>query len=318
MLEFVLREMTGKNGEFYSALDADSEHEEGKFYRWEKQEVAKVLTKDEFQLFADIYGLNVKPNFEEKFYAPQFDKPLHEIAAARKTTEDALALQLRPIRKKLFDVRAKRVRPLTDTKILTSWNGLMIRGFADAGRLLENERYVDAAKKAADFVLDKLRTKDGRLLRTYGEGHAKLNAYLNDYAFLINGLIALHQATAEKKWLTSAEQLMTKQIELFWDDARGGFYFTSADHESLIARSKTFTDGAQPSGISVSAENLVLLSQALKNADYLQRAEKTMQSAAQLLERSPAGATRMIVAVSLLVEAKEKEPEGGDPEKSKQ
>ncbi len=306
MLDFVLDEMTDPQGGFYSALDAESEHEEGKFYRWEKAEIEKLLSEDEFELMAFAYGLNGAPNFEEKYYAPQFERPVAELAAEKKVTADELDAQLKPIRKKLFDARSKRPRPLTDTKILTSWNGLMIRGFADAGRGLKIERYTEAAQRAADFTLANLRTGDGRLLRTYGQNKAKLNAYLNDYAFLVDGLIALHRATGDDKWLTAAADLTAKQIELFWDEDNGGFFFTSKDHEELLARGKTPYDGAEPSGNSVSAENLIYLASKLDKPEYLERAEKTIRSVGGLLQRAPAAAPRMMTAVSALLDAKKK------------
>ncbi len=308
MLRFVLREMTSPEGGFYSALDAESEDVEGMFYRWEKAQVQKLLTADEFKLFASVYGLDAEPNFEEHYFAPQLSRPFAETADDRKHTEAELEQQLAPIRKKLFDARARRERPLTDTKILTSWNGLMIRGFADAGRGLKDESYVAAARSAARFVLEKLRTDNGRLLRTYGQGRAKLNAYLNDYAFFIDGLIALHRATGDGQWLAAADQLMQKQLELFWDSKSGGFFFTSDDHETLLARAKNPIDGAQPSGNSVSAQNLLFLADALGKPVYRERAKATIRSFGGLLERSPAAATRMLVAVSDLLDVGQDDP----------
>ena len=307
MLQFVLRELTDTQGGFYSALDAESENEEGKFYRWERSEIEQVLTQDEYAIFAPLYGVDKEPNFEEEYYALQFAKPFPEVASEQETTAAELDSRLAPLRKKLFDVRAKRARPLTDTKILTSWNGLMIRGFADAGRLLENAEYTAAAAKAADFALSRLRTKEGRLLRTYSQGQAKLNAYLDDYAFLVDGLLALYEATNEKKWLLAADQLMAKQIELFWDPANGGFFFTSDDHEALIARGRDPVDGAEPSGNSVSANNLISLAAQLERPEYLAKAERAIQSVADLLQRAPSAAPRMLVAVANWLETKKNE-----------
>ncbi len=302
MLDFVIREMTDEQGGFYSALDAESEHVEGKFYRWEKKEVEKLLSDDEFKLFAAVYGLDRSPNFEEEYYAPQLNQPMKELASSQEMKRSELEAKLLPIRKKLLVQRSKRPRPLTDTKILTGWNGLMIRGFADAGRILKEPRYVEAAEEAADFVLQKLTTKEGRLLRTYGNKEAKLNAYLVDYAFLIDGLIGLHQATKSQRWLKEADRLMQLELKLFWDKKNGGFFFTSEDHESLLARSKNPLDGARPSGNSVSAQNLLYLGKTLKNDDYLQHAEKTVRSVSGMLAASPAAATRMAVAVGQLRE----------------
>lgn len=325
LCDFVLREMTDTSGGFYAALDADAEDEEGKFYRWEQSEVQKLLTKEEFQLFSVVYGLTGEPNFEEKYYAPQLAKPMAENAKSLKLTESELETQLAPVRKKLLDARSKRARPLTDTKILTADNGLMIGGLADAARILKNDRYLAAAIKAADFVLANLRTKEGRLLRTYstaGEegGKAKLNAYLDDYAFLVDGLIRLHQATGDKKWLTAADEITTKQIELFQDEKGGGFYFTSSDHEALFARGKNPVDGAIPSGNSVAAGNLLQLAKILKKPELVSVAQKTITSSAGLLEQSPTAAPRMAVAIPLLTaqvkpeeKKEEKKPEEEKP-----
>jgi uncharacterized protein YyaL (SSP411 family) len=303
MLTFVLREMTDESGGFYSALDAESEDVEGKFYRWTKDELEKALSDTEFELFAEVYGINAQPNFEIHFYAPQYSKTLAATAAEMKIAEAELDARLVPIRKKLFDIRAARPRPLTDTKILTGWNGLMIRGFAVAGANFKNDSYIQAASDAATFVLDELRTEDGRLLRTYGQGHAKLNAYVDDYAFIIDGLIALHDATQDRKWLDAADALMAKQIELFWDEANGGFFYTSNDHETLLARGKNPIDGARPSGGSVSAQNLVALGSRLNNPDYLAKAERTIQAVSGLFERAPSAVPRMVIAAVEWLEA---------------
>ncbi|MEC7555730.1 MAG: thioredoxin domain-containing protein, partial [Planctomycetota bacterium] len=241
------------------------------------------------------------PNFEGKFYAPQFSKPGRELAKDRKMSFEEMEKKLEPLRNRLFEARAKRARPLLDTKILVSWNGLMIRGFADAGRIFDQPRYTDAAKSAANFVLENMR-KDGRLLRTFNAGEAKLNAYLDDYAFLIDGLIALFKATKDRSWLEKAVELQEKQIELFWDHKNGGFFFTSNDHESLLARAKNPIDGARPSGISVSANNLIYLGVMMKRPDLKEKCKATILGVANLLQQSPSSATRMLIAVQSYLE----------------
>ncbi|MBI2479904.1 MAG: thioredoxin domain-containing protein [Planctomycetia bacterium] len=303
MLAFVVREMTDARGAFVSALDAESENEEGKFYRWEKAEVEKLLSPAEFKLFAQVYGLDAEPNFDGEYYAPQLSKTPKELAEQTGMSAADLEQQLLPIRNQLLTARDQRPRPLTDTKILTSWNGLMIRGFADAGRIFENESYLNAASRAAEFVLAELRTDDGRLERTYGQGKSALNAYLDDYAFLTDGLIALHRATGDEKWLQAAANLTAKQIELFWDEKNGGFYFTSGDHETLLARGRDPVDGVEPSGNSVAASNLVYLGKALDKPEYLERAKQTIDSAAGLLQQSPGAAPRLCVAYQAWLEA---------------
>ena len=298
MLQFVLREMTSPEGAFYSALDADSEGQEGKFYRWEKEHVAQLLTAGEFELFAEVYGLDQEPNFEGEFYAPQLSVPLNELAANRGSTPVELDRQLQPLRAKLLAARDQRQRPLTDTKVLTGWNGLMIRGLSDAGRVFGDERYIDAARRAADFVLEKLRTSEGRLLRTYGQGKSQLNAYLDDYAFLIDGLLGLFRASGEARWLETADSLMQTQLKHFWDESNGGFFFTSDDHESLLARGKNPADSARPSGNSVSAQNLVFLASELNNPEYLAKAKATIQAVSGVLDASPDVAPRMVLALA--------------------
>jgi uncharacterized protein YyaL (SSP411 family) len=306
LCDFVLREMTAEGGGFYAALDADSEHEEGKFYRWEKTEVEKALTADEFSLFAKVYGLDGEPNFEEKYYAPQLSKPLSETAAEMKLTEAALEARLAPIRKKLFDVRAPRVRPGIDSKVLTADNGLMIGGLADAGRLLKEPRYIAAAERAAGFILSELRTPGGRLLRTYAGGDAKLNAYLNDYAFLADGLLRLHRATGEQKWLDEAAALTAKQVELFSDERAGGFFFTSSDHETLLARGKDVSDGAIPSGNSLAAHNLIALAVLQQKPEYLPLAGKAIAATVIVTQSTPTAAPWMMTAIPALADARRK------------
>jgi uncharacterized protein YyaL (SSP411 family) len=274
LVVFLLREMTDATGGFYAALDAETDAVEGKFYIWTRAEIETALTKDEYTLFAAVYGIDREPNFEEH-YVPQLAKSREAISKDRGVSVEELEKSLAPIRAKLLEVRAKRKRPLTDTKILTSWNGQMIRGLADAGRCLKNDSYTKAADAAATFVLTNLR-RDGRLLRTHTAGEAKLNAYIEDYALLTDGLIALHQATGEERYLHEANSLTAKQIELFWDQKNGGFFFTSADHEELIAKLKDVFDGPLPSSNAVAARNLIYLAKHMGKKDHLERADKTL------------------------------------------
>ena len=297
--DFVIRELTADGGAFYSALDADSEGEEGKFYRWEKDEIGAIA--DSIQGGSDvlqIFGLNQPPNFEDHHYALSPRKTLSEVAKSRGKTFGELYESLQWFRRAALAERAKRVRPITDIKILTAWNGLMIAGLADAGRILGERKYVAAAEDAAEFVLQSLRREDGRLLRSYAGGGARFNAYIDDYAFLASGLIALHRATEDDRWLEIGKEITDQQMNLFWDDVDGGFFFTSDDHPALIVRVKDPVDSALPSGASVAAENLSYLASTFDGADYAKRLRATLQSAVPMFEKAPAAVPRMAAVLA--------------------
>jgi uncharacterized protein YyaL (SSP411 family) len=298
-LAFVSRELTDSAGGFYSALDADTDGKEGGYYVWDRSAVEAALGAEAFGPFAQVYGLAGEPNFEDQW----------ALLVDRLPSPEADA-QLVPAREKLLAVRSERARPLTDTKVLTGINGLMIRGFADSGRILKDDGYKAAAVQAADFVLRELRTQDGRLLRTWSQGQAKLNAYVEDYAYLVDGLIALHRATADERWLAEADRLTATQIEHFWDEADGGFYFTSDDHEALLARSKDPTDSATPSANAVTAGNLLYLAAALDKPDYRERAERTILAFGSLWDQAPAAMPRMATVLAELLDAPADSTEG--------
>ena len=272
-LAWVQREMTAPGGGFYSALDAESEGEEGKFYRWTNEEIQALLTDEEYQLIAPLYSLAEAPNFEGDFYALQTAQTLGTIAKQKGMEYANLKSKIRPVLSKLLAARNQRERPLLDSKILTSWNGMMIRGFADAGQILKNDKYIETAARAARFGLKNLVRSDGRMWRTHTAGKSKLNAYLDDYACFINGLLALHRVTGSKEWLDAAIRLQQKQDELFWDAQQGGYFFTAADHETLLVRSKNPADNAVPSGTTISAENLLYLASVVKPEDKVGKSE---------------------------------------------
>jgi uncharacterized protein YyaL (SSP411 family) len=311
-LAFAKRELTSPDGAFYSALDADADGVEGKFYVWTGKELDAILTeKEDADLIKSVYGADGETNFEEKYHILVLPKPLADAAKERKLTEEDLIKKLAPLRKKLFDARAKRVKPFLDTKVLTAWNGEMIAGYASAGQALENKDYVDAARKAADFILKTMRTKDGRLLRTYGAApgktaEARLNGYLDDYAFFVHGLLNLHDATKEDKWLNEAKKLTDLMIEFHADKKNGGFYYTSSDHEKLFARAKDQFDGAQPSGNSVAAHNLVRLWVKTGDDKYRDTAEKTFKAFAGTLKASPSGMATMAEALGMYLDNQKK------------
>jgi uncharacterized protein len=301
-LTFIGRELTSPEGAFYSALDADSDGTEGRFYVWTIEEIEAILTEQaDANLVKKVYGIDGTPNFEEQSFIPLLTK----------LPDDETEKRLAPLRQKLFEKRAKRVRPFLDTKVLTAWNGQMIAGYAVAGQLLDEPKYTAVAAKAADFVLAKLRNKDGRLLRTYGAppggvAEAKLNAYLDDYAYLVHGLLCLHDATKDKKWLDQARALTDVMVKYHADDRSGGFFYTSNDHEKLFARGKDQYDGAQPSGNSVAAHNLVQLWQKTGEERYRELARKTFKAFAPSMKENPSGLTTMAEALALYLDAEKK------------
>jgi uncharacterized protein YyaL (SSP411 family) len=311
-LGFVLRELTSPDGGFYSALDADSEGEEGRFYVWNEKDINAVLDRDEADLFRKVYTNEGKLNFEDKYYILVRPRSLAEVAKENKLTDEQLQAKLAAIRKKLFEARAKRERPFLDTKILTAWNGQMIAGFAVAGQALEEPKYTEAAARAADFILKEMRTKEGRLKRTYGAAPgkpatARLNGYLDDYSFLVHGLLCLHDATGDKKWLTEAKALTDTMIDFFGDKDRGGYFYTSRDHEKLFARSKDRHDGAQPAANSVALRNLVRLWDKTGDDKYQAAAEKGFKAFAGPLKSDGSNLPAMGQALAQYLDVQEKQ-----------
>ncbi|MBX3414896.1 MAG: thioredoxin domain-containing protein [Pirellulales bacterium] len=293
LLAMVERDFLSPEGAFYAALDAESEGREGGYHAWKKADLEAALSAEEFAAFAPVYGLTRSPNFEDDLYVLLLAQSPAEVASQLGIDEAELQSRLTTAREKLLALRHERPQPLTDTKILTDWNGLMIAGFADAGRVLDRDEYLATAKRAAEFVLAKLRGDDGRLAHVYAGGSAKAGAYLDDYTNLVAGLIALHRATGDARWLDEADALTRKQIELFWDTETGGFYFTSGDHEDLLARSKRGVDSATPAGNGVAALNLIALAQLRDQPDYLDYARKTIAAFGGLAERAPSAVTTL-------------------------
>ncbi len=277
---YVLRDMTSTEGGFYSAEDADSEGEEGKFYLWDRQELIKVLGEKEGELFAKVYNATPDGNYFEEatghrtgtnhFY---LEDAIDEIAQQLEMDANELIQRLEGSRKKLFDVREKRIHPYKDDKILTDWNGLMIAAFAKGAEILNNATYAQAAQKAAQFIEKKL-TKDGELLHRYRQGQAGIVANLDDYAFMIWGLLNLYEADFNVVHLERAIQLQDIMMKKFWDTEHGGFFFTVDNNPDLIVRQKDVYDGAIPSGNSVSMLNLYRLSRITGKTEYEENAQK--------------------------------------------
>jgi uncharacterized protein YyaL (SSP411 family) len=298
-LEYIKREMLDERGGFYSTQDADSEGEEGKFFVWTPDEIESILGERDAQAFSFFYDVSDDGNFEGKnILNVQFTVE----AAARALKIDASEIEaiLDRSRKKLFDEREKRIKPHRDEKVLTSWNGLMLSAFAEAAATLRDESYFAVAKKNAEFLLGNLQA-DGRLLRTWKDGRAKLDAYIEDYANLADGLLELYQAGGEIRYLDEARRLSDEMIDRFWDKEDGGFYFTADDHESLIVRNKDFTDNATPSGNSAAADVLLKLSKIIGDESYSRYATKILGIAAKQARRYPQGFGRALSAMEFAI-----------------
>jgi hypothetical protein len=284
-LDYVLREMTSPDGAFYSATDADSEGEEGKFFVWSQKEVEDVLGPGpETSRFLRYYGVTAGGNFE--------GANILNVAHPDEAEWAALA----PARAKLYEVRARRVPPLRDDKILAAWNGLMLSGFAVAGRILGEPRYVAAAARAARFVLDRMRPA-GRLARSFKDGRPGPAGFLDDYAFVVAGLLDLYEAGGDRRFLEEALALAGETERLFADAARGGWFMTAGDHETLLAREKPAYDGAEPSGTSVALSNALRLAAFTTDDRWRQIADRAFTVVGPVLASRPMALTEALLAV---------------------
>jgi hypothetical protein len=303
VIAYVQRDLAAPEGVFYAAEDADSEGREGAFYVWTTAEVQAVLG-DDAEAFMACYNLEPDGNFLEEATREKtgenvlfLRKPLAELAQERGEDVQALTARLAVARERLHTVRQQRPRPLLDDKVLTDWNGLMIAALAKAGRVLREPAFLDAAHRAADFLLTTLRTPEGRLLHRYRGGVAGLQATLDDYAFLIWGLLECYQATFDPHPLKEALRLQDEQIARFRDEDDGGFFFTPDDGEPLLARAKELYDGAVPSGNAVTLWNLVRLARMTGRADLEQHADALIRYAAGQVRRMPSGFAAFLVGL---------------------
>jgi uncharacterized protein len=311
VLDYVVREMTDANGGFYSTQDADSEGVEGKFFVWSLDEVKQLLSERDAVVFAEYYNVTSGGNFEGENIL-NVTRDLSETAAAERMAIEDLKRTLERARKILFEAREKRVKPARDEKILTAWNGLMLASFAEAAAILDRADYLAIATQNARFVLNNLR-RDGLLLRTYKDGQAKLNAYLEDYAFFIDGLVTLFETSGELQWLEEARSLTATMIEEFWDDEEGGFFYTGRSHEDLIVRSRDFFDNATPAGNSVAAEVLLRIGLLTDNSDYQRRAATILRLTASAAQRYPSGFGRLLCALDFYLATPKEIAIIGDP-----
>ena len=300
-LDYVLREMTDSGGGFYSAQDADSEGEEGKFFVWTPEEIMDVLGEEDGRVFSGYFGVTPNGNFEGKNILNVPRDP-EAFAAEHELDQEQLDSIVARGRTKLLDVREQRVHPLLDDKVLASWNGLMLRSFAEAGAVLGRADYLEAAVKNAEF-LTTVMYPQGRLLRTYRNGEAKLLGYLEDYSCVADGLIALYEATLDLRWLENAVAMADSMIELFWDEATGGFYDTGSDHEALVIRPRDVFDNAQPCGGSVASDILLKLAVFTGNDDYAAKAAVPLRSLHEHMARSPGGTGHWLSALDFYISA---------------
>jgi uncharacterized protein YyaL (SSP411 family) len=296
-LAYVCREMTDPSGAFYSTQDADSEGVEGKFFVWHPAEVYSLLGPEEGEIFCRYYDITEEGNFEEANIL-HVEETVEPFAARMGRSQEEVTALLARGRQILFQAREGRVKPGRDEKILTAWNGLMLRSFAEAARALNREDYLAVAIRNADFLLTQMREGD-RLRRTHHQGQTKLNGYLEDYANTIDGLLALYHASFDARWFEEALRLTEAMIRYFHDEEGGGFFFTSHDHETLIARSKDFYDNATPSGNAVAADLLLRLARYTGESRYQDLAEEIFRQVAAVIPRMPTGFGHLLSAIDL-------------------
>jgi uncharacterized protein YyaL (SSP411 family) len=301
---YVLRDMTAPEGGFYSAEDADSEGEEGKFYLWTQEEVRQAVGNEELDFVTQIFNIEKDGNFVEQATGRKSGtnilhvrKSPAELASDLNLSQHDVQNNLEAIQQKLFARREKRVHPMKDDKILTDWNGLMIAAFAKGAQAFDEPEYAEAARHAANFVLGNMRRPDGRLWHRYRDGQAGVQANLNDYAFLVWGLLELYEAVFDAKYLEVAVELTGDMLRHFWDEDGGGLYLTPQDGESLLVRKKEVYDGAIPSGNSVAMLDLLRLGRMTATPDWEEKAAAVGRAFSRSVEQSPSAHTQLMVAL---------------------
>jgi uncharacterized protein len=305
---YVLRDMTAVEGGFYSAEDADSEGEEGKFYLWTYDEVKQVLNPQEADLFIKVFHIEKAGNFPAEADGGKtgrnilyLSQPLEEIASMINVSVPELRKRLELIRRQLFDHRETRIHPYKDDKILTDWNGLMIAALAKGARVIDEPEFANAARRAVSFIIDKMFASDGRLLHRYRQGEAAIAAHLDDYSFLIYGLLELYETTFDVDYLKKALKINQYLLVHFRDDKNGGFYFTANDCESLPVRQKEIYDGAIPSGNSLLMLNLIRLGRLTGDSGLEQEASRIGRAFFENVSQSPSAYTQLLQAVDFAI-----------------
>jgi uncharacterized protein YyaL (SSP411 family) len=308
IFEYVLRDMRSPEGGFYSAEDADSEGVEGKFYVWTEEELRRILSPEEADLIIKVFNVQKGGNFKEEATGRNtgsnilyLGKTLREIAESLHISLPELEQGMESARAKLFEKRERRIHPHKDDKVLADWNGLMIAALAQGARVLGSATYAGAASAAAEFVLKRLRTPEGRLLHRYRDGEAGIPAHLDDYAFLIWGLTQLYEATFQIPYLKTALELNEDMLKHFWDDRDGGFFFTPDDGEHLLIRKKAIYDGALPSGNAVALLNLLRLARFTGRPDLDKKAAQTGAAFSKPIEDFPSGYTQFLTALDFAI-----------------
>ncbi len=323
ILNYVLRDMTSGEGAFYSAEDADSEGVEGKFYLWKADEIKKLLN-DNTDLFLKIFNVKPEGNWIDQVHGSSdgtnilhLKKSFKEFADEEGISESEVKDKLSSARKILFNYRKKRVHPYKDDKILADWNGLMISAFAKAAQAFNNSDYLLAAEKAADFILNKMMTKDGRLIHRYRDGEAALAANADDYSFMIAALIDLYETGFNIKYLQAALKLNEDFIKFFWDNNKGGFFFTPVDGEELIVRQKEMYDGAVPSANSIAVLNLLRISRITGEISYEEKANRILRVFSRAINASPAAFSQALTAYDFAAGSSKEIVIVGNPEDEK-
>ena len=295
---YVLRDMTSPEGGFYSAEDADSEGEEGKFYIWSKEDLEQILEKKELELATKVFNIEQSGNYLEESSGK---KTSRNILHLQSIPESKIQNEMEKIRIKLFNDRENRIHPHKDDKILTDWNGLMIAALVKGAVAFQEEKYLNAAKNATNFLFSNLRESSGKLLHRYKDGASEIQGYLSDYSYLIWGLIELYEATFDISYLKTALELNQIQIDDFWDESIGGFYFTAKNSEKLLTRQKEIYDGAIPSGNSIAMLNLLRLSYITGNHELEEKADILSRVFSDKVKASPLAYTQFLVAIDFAI-----------------
>ena len=320
IVEYVLRDMTSPEGAFYSAEDADSEGEEGRFYVWTRDQLEEALGREDAELAAKVWNVKEAGNFKEEATGKATGANVLHLTESTKGSAMALGMdervlsdRMEDIRQRLLEARSRRVRPGLDDKVLADWNGFMVAALAKAGSALGMPRYVDAARRAADLLLDRMMDGDGRLLHRYREGEAAIAGHLDDHAFLVWGLLELYEATFDPDLLGTAIRVNGAMLDHFWDGENGGLFLTADDAEELLVRQKETYDGAMPSGNSVAMLNLLRLSHLTGDPELAERASEMGRAFSTDASKMPSGFSQMMSALDLALGAGQEVVIVGDP-----